>query len=109
MIPEGLPGMAAALHPESSPRPPAGRRALFLTAGTVVLSTLTLAGWWFVSSRNTETIDDSKTTALTQPKTAPVAFSNPRGYVGIQACEECHAERVKEFKSTRHYLACMPP
>jgi tetratricopeptide (TPR) repeat protein len=38
-----------------------------------------------------------------------VSSSNPRGYVGIQACAECHADRVKEFKTTRHYLACMPP
>ena len=30
---------------------------------------------------------------------------NP-GYVGIRACTECHAERVAEFKRTRHYLAC---
>jgi len=34
---------------------------------------------------------------------------NPRGYVGVEVCRECHAERVKEFKTTRHFLACMPP
>jgi tetratricopeptide (TPR) repeat protein len=27
----------------------------------------------------------------------------------MQACEQCHAQRVKEFQTTRHYLACMPP
>lgn len=30
---------------------------------------------------------------------------NP-GFVGAQACAECHASRVAEFSKTRHYLAC---
>lgn len=30
-------------------------------------------------------------------------------YLGPQACAECHAERVEEFKATRHYQACMLP
>lgn len=34
--------------------------------------------------------------------------SNP-GYVGPQACADCHAERVAEFHQTRHFLAnCVP-
>lgn len=33
---------------------------------------------------------------------------NP-GYLGPQACAECHAARVAEFKSTRHYQACCVP
>lgn len=33
---------------------------------------------------------------------------NP-GYVGINSCVDCHAERVAEFKQTRHYRAtCVP-
>jgi len=32
-----------------------------------------------------------------------------KGFVGIDACRECHAERVTEFLGTRHYLACRPP
>src|SRR5262249_7244761 len=36
-----------------------------------------------------------------------VAPENP-GYVGIQACAECHAKRVKEFQGTRHFQACTP-
>ncbi|MFN0017151.1 MAG: tetratricopeptide repeat protein [Pirellulaceae bacterium] len=43
------------------------------------------------------------------PNVTPAASGNPRGYLGIQACETCHTQRVKEFKGTRHYLACMPP
>jgi tetratricopeptide (TPR) repeat protein len=53
-----------------------------------------------------ETKVETKSTA---PKVTSSTSSNPRGYVGIQSCAECHAERVKEFKETRHYLACMPP
>lgn len=30
-------------------------------------------------------------------------------YAGMQACAACHAERVAEFQSTRHCLACCPP
>ena len=33
----------------------------------------------------------------------------PAGYVGPQACVSCHAERVSEFKTTRHFLACVEP
>ena len=37
----------------------------------------------------------------------PVA-ANP-GYLGPEACAECHAERVAEFHGTRHFLAnCVP-
>ena len=98
----------AAPHPEPSPRPP-GRRALFIIAGgTFALATL-LVGWWIVSSRKTEPGEETKSVAESGLKSPSVSSGNPRGYVGIQACQECHAERVKEFKTTRHYLACMPP
>lgn len=30
-------------------------------------------------------------------------------YAGMQACAACHAERVAEFQTTRHCLACCPP
>jgi tetratricopeptide (TPR) repeat protein len=36
---------------------------------------------------------------------APV---NP-GYLGPQACAECHSQRVAEFLKTRHALACVEP
>src|SRR5262249_18397428 len=34
-----------------------------------------------------------------------LAVVNP-GYVGIEACAECHTRRAADFKTTRHYLAC---
>ncbi len=33
----------------------------------------------------------------------------PPGYVGIDACIECHADRVAEVKKTNHFLACRKP
>ena len=36
-----------------------------------------------------------------------LAVVNP-GYVGIEACAECHANRAAVFKTSRHYLACRP-
>ena len=101
--------MAALTHPEPSPRPPGGRRVLSITAGGTVVLALSLAGWWVASSRKTEPSGETKSTSSSEPKNTPASSSNPRGYVGIQACAECHAERVKDFKTTRHYLACMPP
>lgn len=37
------------------------------------------------------------------------ALTNPHGYLGPDACAACHAERVEEFRATRHYLACVVP
>lgn len=33
---------------------------------------------------------------------------NP-GYIGIEACAKCHAQRVAEFKATTHFHACREP
>ena len=34
---------------------------------------------------------------------------NPHGYLGPHACAACHADRVTEFRATRHFQACMLP
>lgn len=36
-----------------------------------------------------------------------LAVTNP-GYVGIDVCAECHAQRAAVVKGGRHYLACRP-
>jgi tetratricopeptide (TPR) repeat protein len=36
-----------------------------------------------------------------------LAVVNP-GYVGIEVCAECHAQRAAAVKTTRHFLACRP-
>ncbi len=42
-----------------------------------------------------------------------IGFDNPTtsspGYLGPQACSECHAKRVAEFQATRHFQACVLP
>ncbi len=34
---------------------------------------------------------------------------NPHGYLGPDACAACHADRVTEFRATRHFQACVLP
>lgn len=42
------------------------------------------------------------------PTSEPSAeYQNPAGYVGPEKCVQCHADRVEEFKESRHYLACV--
>ena len=48
-------------------------------------------------------------TAVT-PISPPIrAEVNPHGYLGPDACAACHADRVTEFRTTRHFLACTLP
>jgi len=43
-----------------------------------------------------------------RPTSEPSAeYQNPAGYVGPEKCVQCHADRVEEFKESRHYLACV--
>src|SRR5262249_24445467 len=43
-----------------------------------------------------------------EPAELDLTPKNP-GYLGPQACSECHAERVAEFLRTRHAVACIEP
>ncbi|MEJ7592329.1 MAG: multiheme c-type cytochrome [Planctomycetaceae bacterium] len=36
------------------------------------------------------------------------SVDNPAGYLGPEKCAACHRDRVHEFRSSRHYLACVP-
>src|SRR5512146_2729979 len=83
---------------------------MFLVCGAaLVLGTFSFCCWLFLWSKNPGIGRTTKAVSPPTPPTKVIASGNPRGYVGIQACEACHAARVKEFKETRHYLACMPP
>lgn len=93
---------------EPSRRPPNGGRIIWGVGSGILVIAIMIVGWLVFSRPDEDHADDSKTKPG-QPKTTNIASTNPRGYVGIQSCEECHAARVKEFKTTRHYLACMPP
>ena len=80
------------------------RSAVALAAGLLVAIGIAWACWWNLSSK---TIQDTTVSPLDKEVVIPVV-SNP-GYLGPQACFDCHAERVAEFHGTRHYLAnCIP-
>lgn len=94
-------------QPALSDEPISPRRRSLLRA---VLGLLAVGGgatlWWQA------TIERKASAIATADRAAkPVADSKPKnpGYVGMQACAACHAERVAEFRSTRHCLACCPP
>ena len=47
--------------------------------------------------------NNSSTTAVAR------TIVKPPGFAGIDACVECHAERVGEVKQSNHFLACREP
>lgn len=88
-------------------RGPSSRRSIIVlvAAGLLVLILIAIHSWRF------DQPDQAKQAAmpdtLREEPLVPVA-TNP-GYLGPQACTECHAKRVAEFQETRHYLAnCVP-
>src|SRR5262245_1609178 len=80
------------------------RRRLPLLAALAVLTIAAggaAAGWYWnpgpgIAPSFTHDIDDE------------IIVTNP-GYVGPNACAECHANRVGEFLGTRHAIACVEP
>ena len=48
-------------------------------------------------------------TATVSPSVSPRKMVVNPGYVGPQACAECHAHRVAEFSLTNHFRACREP
>ncbi|MCS7045774.1 MAG: hypothetical protein NZO58_05415 [Gemmataceae bacterium] len=72
-------------------------------AGGAALVVAAAAVWLW--SRGQPVMSESTDDSELEEFTAPIA--NP-GYVGIETCAECHAERVKEVKATRHVVACTP-
>ena len=86
-------------------RPPAAwpARRIFLCAvvGLIVIGGAVFLRNW--SRRDVRPVE----TAPNRP--VETAFATDRtlnpGYLGAQSCAECHADRVAEFQSTRHFLA----
>lgn len=75
-----------------------------------VLTLLSACGsYWLFSHRTNAT--SSASIANLPELDAPVEkpdLINP-GYLGPQACAECHSERVAEFQRTNHFRACYQP
>lgn len=68
---------------------------------------IAVVAWFATLPRNPEapaiaTVPEQDSAVTTPP------VRNP-GYVGPQACAPCHADRVAEFRTTRHFLACCTP
>src|SRR5438105_458732 len=81
-----------------------GARLLLGVAGGVLLliGALVLYRWLGPPLQPTES--QGTTPEVEKPKVTPVAaVGNSQGYVGIETCAECHAERAKDVKKTRHY------
>jgi Flp pilus assembly protein TadD len=76
----------------------------FIIVAVAVVAAGGAAAWWHwrpkpiaVAAVSLEPVDNGD-----------AAPANP-GYLGPQACAECHAQRVAEFLKTRHAVACVEP
>src|SRR5262245_10818422 len=76
------------------------RYALGLSLGGLILVVVALAVWFRPSPPA-----PPKAVVTDEELKQALAVENP-GYVGIEVCAECHANRARLVKSTRHYLAC---
>jgi tetratricopeptide (TPR) repeat protein len=85
-----------------------GRRLFLRWVGVGLLVAVAAVGWW-VWPRPAPVPPAPEVVGLVEePEDGPPpADANP-GYVGPQACRECHAARVEGFEKTRHYRACWP-
>lgn len=83
------------------------RRRLY----TVMAGLSVVAGslWAFVGGLHSKPLSDASTSSHAVSPTEARPVANSHGYLGPQACFACHAERVKEFGATRHFLACVVP
>ena len=70
--------------------------ALLVAAGAAALWK-----WWHPSEPPIPVLADEDAESEEAPALDP-------GYLGPQACVDCHARRVAEFQTTRHFLACRP-
>src|SRR5438132_88936 len=79
------------------------RLAVGVIIGILAIACAAFAFYWRSRPQLPETALALPDEELDEP-----VVRNP-GYVGPEACAACHAERVAEFKATRHYHACRAP
>ncbi len=53
--------------------------------------------------------EPSKSTPVASVESPREVVTNSYGYLGPDSCAGCHAERVAEFRKTRHFQACVRP
>jgi tetratricopeptide (TPR) repeat protein len=81
------------------------RRLRFIVAlgGAVALGAVALALWLWPAPPAPQPAVEVEDEDIDRA----VAAVNP-GYVGIDACAECHTQRAATVKKSRHFLACVP-
>jgi tetratricopeptide (TPR) repeat protein len=106
MVGNGSEGAAATNAPASRS---GHRRLAVLLAAVVLCGAAGAAGywWWTSGERAGLAVPVERDLADIEEWSAP-AVSAP-GYLGVDVCTPCHARRVAEFKSTRHFVACRAP
>src|SRR5262249_40731935 len=91
--------------PQSAQTAPArvpANHSKLLTVSVVLGTAVAAIGMGFWWSKNTPPTGSSLTVdEATLDDAAATAVENP-GYVGMEACAACHAERVAEFRRTNH-------
>ncbi|MFO0929313.1 MAG: tetratricopeptide repeat protein [Gemmataceae bacterium] len=94
-----VPGPAV---PSSPVRPT--RRWWAVGAIVALMAATAVGGWWWTHRPPAPPSTD----AAEEDLDALFAVANP-GYLGPQACAECHANRLSEFSKTRHAAAFRTP
>ncbi|MDA1054461.1 MAG: tetratricopeptide repeat protein [Planctomycetota bacterium] len=78
----------------------------------LVIAAASYYGW--SRSKSPREPASKKNQAVERPReTTPVGFDEtpiePPGYLGMESCAACHAERVAEFRATNHARTCRLP
>lgn len=84
------------------------RRKRYIGLGLVAVIASGLCAALLVP-RHKPSEDDGPTVANDETVATGTPLNTNPGYVGIDACTDCHADRVAEFRETRHNLAACPP
>src|SRR4051794_4925723 len=82
-----------------------GRLWFVVVVALAVVAIGGAAAWWHWQPRPATV---AAAAVSLEPADVDFTPTNP-GYLGPQACAECHAQRVAEFLKTRHALACVEP
>src|SRR5436190_1560115 len=95
------------MSPIDPPEPRRHRPSCLVQSVAVVIAAV--AVWGVYSLNRSRVVDDKGSQPTGQTNTeSPTVPQNP-GYLGPQACADCHRARVTEFMETRHFLACREP